>query len=176
MKNELRYKAKEIRKQIDVDNLSKKIQENLFSIPEYKKSKHILSYYSFSSEVCTKDYLKDKSKIWYLPRIEGNELVICPYNPFELCKNKYNIFEPSGECIKDISIIDMIIIPCLCADRNGYRLGYGKGYYDRFLKRVKHHPFKIILTFEELLFDDINPESWDESCNIIITEKKIYRI
>ena len=70
----------------------------------------------------------------------------------------------------------MIIIPALAADKNGYRIGYGKGYYDRFLKTLKHNPVKVVLTYSDLLFDNIFPDEFDEKCNIIITDKEIYRI
>lgn len=154
-------------------------------MPEYKGSQNILSYYSFGSEADTREYFQDKTKNWYLPRIEGEELVICPYSinsssEFDkqvnyLCQNKYKIFEPVAPCINDISIIDMILVPALCADINGYRIGYGKGYYDRLLKKF-NKAYKVILIFNELLNNCVYPENFDEKCDFIVTDKQIIKI
>ncbi len=175
MKNEIRIYAKNLRQTLNIQDLSKKIQKNLFSLEEYKKALNIMTYYSFGDEARTVEFFNDKTKNWFIPKIEKTDLKICPYDEEKLCKNKYNIFESTLKPLEDISLIDMIIIPCLAADKNGYRIGYGKGFYDRFLSKLKHNPVKIALVFSPLLYDSIFPEKYDISCDIIITDKEIYR-
>lgn len=176
MKNILRQRAKETRKLISIISLSELIKQNLFDTEEYKKSKNIFCYYSFSDEVITTDFFEDMSKNWYLPKVSGEEMVACPYDKNNMKKNKYGIYEPDTKPINDLSIIDLMIIPALCADKNGYRLGYGKGYYDRFIKKLNHNPVKIVLVFSQLFTDNVFPDNYDERADIIITDKEIFRL
>ena len=176
MKEELRKKALSIRKNLPVEQYSSIIMHKLFSLPEYSKSKNILSYYPLKSEVNTLKCLEDKTKNWYLPRVINETLEFCPYESSNLKKGSFNIFEPCSSKIDDFSNIDMIIIPAVAADKNGYRLGYGKGFYDRFLYSLKSSPVKVILIFHDLLFETIYPEKHDIKGDIIITNKEIFRI
>ena len=176
MKENLRQTAKEIRKSISIITLSDKIKRNLFSIEEYKYSKNIFCYYSFGDEVVTTSYFEDISKNWYLPRVIGDEMEFCPYSKDNMVKNKYGMLEPSTSSISDLSVADLIIVPALAADKNGFRIGYGKGYYDRFLKQLKHNPKKVVLVFSGLFIDNVYPDEYDEKCNIVVTDKEVYRV
>lgn len=174
MKKNLRKWAKEKRATLDVENLSNIIKEKLFSSGLYKNAKNILCYYSFGTEVCTLSYFDDKDKNWFLPKIDGSELLVCPYcSTFQ--KNQYKIDEPILEPV-DASTIDMVIIPALAADKNGYRIGYGKGYYDRFISKLPKSVVKVVLLFSELLLEDVYPEVFDEKCDYIITDKNMLKI
>lgn len=176
MKNELRKFAKEKRHHLDIETLSEKIIDKLINLDEYKNSKNILNYYSFGFEICTHKCFEDKTKNWFLPRINIDDLDICPFNCEKLTKNKYGILEPSTTPINDINLIDMIIIPSICSDRNGYRIGYGKGFYDRLLKKLNNDCIKVILTYSDFFFDNVYPDEYDEKGKIIITDKEIYKI
>ncbi len=175
MKNELRKTAKELRAKINCSEKSIAIKNNLYKLKEFKEAKNILCYCSFGSEVKTTDYFSDKTKNWHLPKIEGKNITVCPYCD-KLKENKYGIKEPANPPIKDLEIIDMIIMPALCADKSGYRIGYGKGYYDRFLKTLKHNPVKVILEYEELIYNSVYPNEYDEKADYIVTDEKIYKI
>ena len=176
MKNIIRKFAKEKRKELDCVKLSSQIKTNLMYFDLYKKSKNVMCYYSFGSEVFTRDFFDDKSKNWYLPRMEENGLAVCPYEPDKMMKNEYSVTEPQTPAIEDCNILDMIIIPAVCADRNGYRIGYGKGCYDRFLKSLNCNPVKVILTFSDLFYDTVYPDIYDEKADYIISEKEIYKV
>lgn len=65
------------------------------------------------------------------------------------------------------------ILPCICYDRDGNRIGYGKGYYDRFLSDHKD-VISVIINFAKLETDRIVPEIWDRSANLIINENGIF--
>ena len=176
MKNQLRQKAKQIRKQLDVELLSKKAIHHLLNSDIYKNSKNVLCYHSIGSEVCTHELFNDNSKNWFLPRINGDILDVCNYSSELICKNNFKVLEPETEVINDLSIIDLIIIPCVCADKNGYRLGYGKGYYDKLLKQFDKDVIKVILTYSDLFYDTVYPEEFDEKANIVITDKNVFII
>ena len=176
MKKQLRQIAKEKRKLISCYAFDFKIKQNLFDMVEYKNVKNIMCYFSFGSEVSTLDFFSDKTKNWYLPRIEGDELLVCPYVENEFSENKYKILEPKTSPIEDLSIVDMVIIPALCADKKGYRVGYGKGYYDRFLKRLPKSCKKVILVYSDLLFDTVYPEFYDVKADYVVTELNILNL
>ena len=176
MKNELRKKSLAIGKKLNTEELSKKILFNLSLLDEYRNSNNILCYYPLKYEVNTLNLLKNNDKVWYLPRVKGNELEICRYEPENLSCGSFNIMEPKGEIIKDLTTIDMIIVPAVAADKNGYRLGWGKGYYDRFIFSLKNKPIIVFLIYDKLLFDTVYPDSYDMKCDILISDKEILRI
>ena len=155
MKNQLRKVALQKRKELDVVSLSEKVMNNLFSLDEYKKAQNIMCYFPLKYEIQTQDCLKDISKTWYLPRVNGKELEVCKYEPTKLSKGNFNIQEPVNDKINDLSIIDFIIIPCVAADKNGYRIGYGKGYYDKFLPLLSNSCKKVLLVYSDLLLETV---------------------
>ncbi len=171
MKNQLRNIAKQKRACLDNADASKRIKEILFSLDVFKQAKNIFCYNSFGSEIDTSDYFKCKEKNWFLPKINDSEMYVCPYEKDTMQKNKYGILEPVTKPINDIGIIDLIIIPALCVDKNKYRIGYGKGYYDKFLKNTEKRQTKVVLEYSDLVFENVFPEKHDEKSDIIVTEK-----
>jgi 5-formyltetrahydrofolate cyclo-ligase len=95
----------------------------------------------------------------------------------KLIENHWGILEPSGE--NQVKIlpeqIDLVIIPLLIFDKNGNRVGYGKGFYDRFLQECKLETLKIGVCLEEAieLIEDTN--EFDIKMDFCITPNKIYR-
>lgn len=175
MKNQLRKISIQKRKELDINFLSEKVINNLFSLDEYKNSKNILCYYPLKYEIQTQKCLEDTRKSWYLPRVNGENLEICAYEKKSLHCGNFNILEPSNKKIDDLKIIDLVIIPAVAADKNGYRIGYGKGYYDRFLPKLSSDCKKIILVYSECLYDSICPDRYDVMADIIVTDKEILR-
>lgn len=174
-KEEIRKFAKEYRKTLNCEELSKKIHGNLFSTKEWKEAKNIFCYFSIKNEVDTQNLLSIKEKNWYIPKISGEKLLICPYNFCQLKENRFGIPEPNSTPVNNDEI-DLVILPALAADKNGYRIGYGGGYYDRFLGSLKKKIDKIILLYSDLVFDHIQYDEFDQKCDLIITDKKIYKI
>ena len=174
-KAEIRKFAKEYRKTLNCEELSKKIHVNLFSTKEWKEAKNIFCYFSIKNEIDTQNLLSIKEKNWYIPKISGKKLLICPYDKYKLKPNKFGILESETTPVT-ADLIDTIIIPALAADKNGYRIGYGGGYYDRFLKDKKNNIIKIVLLYSDLLFDNIENDKFDQKCNLIVTDKEIYKI
>ncbi|MGB5982490.1 MAG: 5-formyltetrahydrofolate cyclo-ligase [Nonlabens sp.] len=90
--------------------------------------------------------------------------------------NKYGIPEPSGQ--GDIQIqesqIDVVFIPLLAADRQGNRVGYGKGFYDRFLQKCRPETLKIGLSFFEPVPDLIEKNENDQPLDYLLTPDKIF--
>ena len=70
----------------------------------------------------------------------------------------------------------MVILPGLCADKNGFRIGYGLGFYDRFLRNVPNNCVKLIPVVSELFCEEVPKDLWDEPLDIVVTEKEIFKI
>lgn len=168
-KQSLRTWAKNKRKELDMVTYSTILTGKLVQTEEYKQSKNIMIYYPLNNEVNLLSLLEDKTKTFYLPRIKGNELECCKYSDgVELCESGFHTQEPTGEAC-DKKIIDLIVVPALACDRNGYRLGYGGGFYDRLLKDFEG--IKICCIPKELILDNIYPEQHDVKMDLIICSK-----
>lgn len=172
-KSALRIIQKNKRKQLDVQNLSREIIQNLFEIKEFKAANSVFSYISFGSEINTNSILNISDKNIYVPKISNDNMLMCKYQPTELIPNKYGILEPKNCKEFFPQQNDIIIVPALAADKNFNRLGYGGGYYDKFLKNT--NSIKIILLAEALFVPKIPIEKHDVSVDIIVTECTIYR-
>ena len=139
------------------------------------------SYFSARNEVnpeiLTHTRIK-KNLLTTFPRVGSNHSMrlIAPQNLMRLCKNKYDIFEPSdGEEIDPIDH-EIIIIPTVGVDKNGYRLGYGGGYYDRFLESViqsNDRPLLVGLIYDFQFIDDSINEAHDLKLDIVFSELQI---
>ena len=138
------------------------------------------SYFSVNNEVdlatLTNIRLK-KNLLTTFPKVEPNHSMslIAPKDFKKLKKNKYAIFEPSdGDKINPIDH-EIIIIPTVGVDKNGYRLGYGGGYYDRFLESVmerNNRPLLIGLIYDFQFIDHSINESHDIKLDIVFSEQQ----
>lgn len=180
-KDNLRKKYLILRKSIlDKDNKSKIIANKLINTKEYINAKTIALYKNLDSEVNTNeliDYSLKLNKVVILPKVINNDLYFYKYNiKDKLIKSNFGVLEPIDNInnLVNINNIDLIIIPGICFDKYKNRLGFGKGYYDRYLmnKNIK----KIAICFDEqILKEDIIPTNkYDIKMDIIITDKNIY--
>lgn len=166
-KKKLRKNLKQIRKTLDIKEISVLLVEKLRETSEYRCAKNILIYYPLKEEINLLDLLKDKNKNFYLPKINGQELLCCPYKEGdETCLSCFKTCEPLTEPCKK-SMIDLAIIPALACDKKNYRLGYGGGFYDRFLKDYTGK--KAVCLPSELIVETIYPEEHDIPVDLIIT-------
>lgn len=137
---------------------------------EYKNAKSVFCYVSFKSEISTKilaeQILKDK-KALLVPRTfeQGKMEAVRIYSLSDLVLSKFGIPEPKPEFLSKNEKIDLAIVPGLAFDKSGARLGYGGGYYDRFLKNNKI--FSIGLCHKELLAEKLPKEDFDVCCSKI---------
>ena len=141
----------------EVDDLSQRVFKQLDKLNIWKlKHYHIFISISNYNELDTSfiiNKLKSEQKIIIVPKISNNELVhIAVNDKTEFSLNEYGIKEPNNGNHFIIENLDIIFIPLLAFDMEGHRVGYGKGYYDRFLKLTNNSTLKIGLSF----FDPIN--------------------
>lgn len=91
-----------------------------------------------------------------------------------LVKNQYDIMEPANGAIVDTELIDLVLVPLLAFDEKGNRVGYGKGFYDRFLAACRPDVIKIGLSFFEAETQIIDTGEFDIPLNYCITPQKVY--
>lgn len=169
-KQEYRQNAKEIRKGLDTVLISCCVQEQIRNLNVYNDAQSVMLYFPKAGELDLSGLVND-SKNFYLPRMNGNEIVPCPWNKDDkLVLSNYKIFEPCTEPAEPDDI-DLIILPGLCADINKNRLGYGKGCYDSFLEKCK--ALTIFAVPDELIFDCIPVEAHDKKADIVVSQSRI---
>ncbi len=136
-------------------------------------AENVLMYHSLPDELSTLDFLRKWSgrKHFFLPRVNGLNLEILPYEETNLALGAFHIEEPTGNNTADIESIELIVVPGVAFDRNGNRIGRGKGYYDRLLKSSKATTVGIGYDFQFML-DDIPVEEHDIPLDIVITDRR----
>lgn len=162
---------------------SRKIRENVMTLSEWKHTKNVLLYLNYQSEVMTEELIKSairEGKNVYLPKVSGNEMEFYRILSIEDTKEGYKgIREPKEDDYTKFIWNDtagcMMILPGCAFTKNGKRIGYGKGFYDRYLAKVPVK-MKIALAYELQIVPQIPDEDNDIPVNKIITEKHIYAV
>jgi len=164
----------------EVKRLSKTILKNAYSELALEEVGTLGSYFAVKNEVNLENLNHQRSQknlLTTFPKIEPNHAMnlIAPKNLKQLSKNKYDIFEPSDGFKIDPINHEIIIIPTLGVDKNGYRIGYGGGYYDRFLEPILQNinrPMLIGLIYDFQFIDDSINEVHDIKLDIVFSEKQ----
>ena len=137
----------------------------------------VMLYLSMRSEVETfdlLDFLLHREKIVCAPVVDTRQLELTPRRiqnaKTELVRHRYGMLEPNATCPTfPISQLQLIIVPGIAFDHNGYRLGYGKGFYDRFLTKCPH-AVHVGLAYQIQIVEDTFPQTWDVPVQHIFTE------
>ena len=155
----------------DKEAKSKQIINKIIKLDIYQKSKVVALYKSLDMEV-NLDFLIDFSinngKIVLLPKVIDNDILFIKYNKGDLLeKSKFKVLEPINNNQYN-GVIPLVIVPGLAFDNNNNRLGYGKGYYDRFLKNKSI--YKIGVCFKEQLINNVITSLDDVKMDLILTD------
>ena len=171
----LRRELKKMRNALSLEQMQfcdGKIRERLFSLKEFIAAKVIFCYISFGSEVDTAEIINKcllKKKSVCVPKIqEGVMQAVKIDSMSNLLKTAYGYLEPSSGQIIKSEKIDLAIVPALAFNKEGYRVGYGGGYYDRFLDGFFGTSIGIIR--DEFILDKIPLEPQDRRVDIIISQ------
>ena len=141
----------------------------LLLLPCFRQAQSVLFYYSMPSELPTRPFIHSLigGKDIYLPRVHGDSLQVVRFNGSFTRHPRYNLLEPSGEAIADLSPIRVVIVPGMAFDRKCQRMGHGGGYYDRFLPHIS--AVKIGICFECQLFPEIPVCEHDVPMDYVVT-------
>lgn len=157
---------------------SEKIADFFFDSEAYKNAETVLLYLSINREVRTRlmvDRILADGKRLALPVCFDNGRMTFRYitDKSQLVKGKFSAPEPNETCEEYVGNTPTVcVIPAIAFDKAGYRLGYGKGYYDRYLSRFD--TVRIGFSFEELFVDELPHGRYDAACDAVITEKGVY--
>lgn len=182
-KKTLRKILEEKRDSFDIyerEKFNKDIEKHLFSSKIYKESKTIFTYVSISSEVNTINICRkilDDGKTLLIPKInmENKTMDSVILNSLDdLIEMEFNIPSTDNGIIYN-GEIDLVLVPLLGININGYRLGYGGGYYDKFLKN-RHAKNTVALSYSFQITNNIPLDKWDVQLNYILNENGLKRI
>ena len=177
-----------IRKKISNKNKKayKKLFNNLKISRIYKRSRVIGSYYSINSEIQTRELnnniLRSGKKLCFpIMKSKNKPLEFRIVNKkTKLITNKFNILEPSAR--SKLVSPDLLLVPCIAYNYLGKRLGYGGGYYDRTIKKLKNKSkisskfITIIVAFYKQKRKILKTNKFDQKCSYILTEKGLVKV
>ena len=158
---------------------NQKIAKLLCTLPEYHESKTIFCFVGTEHEIDTKAIIYNaiyRGKRVAVPKCIGKGVMEAYLiSSLEDLETGYcGILEPNSSCTLITSEeIDFAIIPCLSANQEGMRIGYGGGYYDRYLRRT--NAIRVVLCREKLMSEVIPMEKHDQIMDIVLTEERVIR-
>ncbi len=152
---------------------SEKIQKRLKKINAFRNAQKIGVYYPIGSEILTQDIIQEllsNGKDVFLPKVIGKNIEFRKITDFSnLEKGSFDIMEPKDNCQTDDSL-DVVLVPTVGISPIGVRLGYGHGFYDRYL--AKHKTATVSLTLEKQIVKNIPKSEHDIIIDWIITEDR----
>jgi 5-formyltetrahydrofolate cyclo-ligase len=184
-KKELRKKVQELRDSIDPEErslLSARVAENLWSVPEFTAAESILFFISFRSEVDTIPMIRralGENRIVCVPCTDSGNKAMVASRILDLDEDlelgNYDILEPKGTCLRPLPArdIDVILMPGVAFDLTGGRLGYGGGYYDRFLEKCGPRCMLIAVAFEVQIIEHVPCADHDAHIHKVVTENRV---
>jgi 5-formyltetrahydrofolate cyclo-ligase len=156
------------------------VAQRLLGLPEVERARTILAFWSFGSELPTMPLIEAfdaRGVIVALPVIVEGELEVRTYRPGEpTTVTAFGAHEPAGGRRVDPQEIDVVIVPAVAFDRAGGRVGYGGGFYDRFLPRTRPDAARIgIGSSVQLVDGDLPAGSFDLRVDLIVTPEEVLR-
>lgn len=179
-KNALRQKMHDLRAGLFPEHkkaIDDRIAAHILCSPVFLNASTIFCYCSTEKEISTTYIMQaafQQNKTVCVPRCSNNGYMqaykIDSFN--QLRHGKFGIMEPINECaLVTPELISLCIIPCLAADKNGHRLGYGGGYYDRYLLHTS--AVRMVLCAQNRLLKQLPTETHDLKCDLIVTEEQV---
>lgn len=153
------------------EEASRRVFDTLQQMAAFTMARRILLYHSLPDELSTLEFIDrwHERKEFFLPRVNGLNLEILPYNRSRLHLGAFRIEEPDGDDTVDIDQIDLVVVPAVAFDRSGNRVGRGKGYYDRLLQSARALTVGVGYDFQ--LVDAIDAEPHDVAVDFVVTDR-----
>ncbi len=188
LKSQLRKDILKVRNGLppaQVAEKSERIAARLLDLDEYRRSRTIMIYLDFRNEVRTGELVKESMSAGKKVAVPVTDLTGCRLTPSlllgfpgDLQPGAWGILEPAPRALRplDPEKLDLVIVPGVAFDTAGYRLGYGRGFYDRFLSRTGPGTVFAGLAYEFQVLPDIFPGPHDIPMHMILTEDRLIRI
>jgi len=177
MKSELRKQVLHEMKAISQEQkqfIDQALTEQLLQHPFYQEAKVIATYLSFPHEFQTQELieqaLRDCKKVLIPKTYSKGRMDFVVYDPQQLVKTSFGLLEPQGDLeVVDASQIDLIHVPGLAFTTEGYRIGYGGGYYDRYLEHFTGHTLSTVYPCQ---IRDFIPEDHDIPVQEVLIDER----
>jgi 5-formyltetrahydrofolate cyclo-ligase len=180
-KSLLRQQYRKLRAALGEDtctHASRTICEEIERWTIFQQSETVLTYMPINNEADLSSLLvRHPEKRWVLPRIlpqEGHRMVFHPYDATRLVMHPFGMAEPAADLpMVPHEAIELALVPGLAFDRQGWRLGYGGGYFDRFL--ADFAGFSAGIVFRALLVDNLPRGEFDAPVQWVVTEEGVFK-
>lgn len=179
-KQAMRARMRELRSAIppeERDRLAGEIEERLFAQPPVRSATAVMLFSSFGSEVPMQGMIErawDEGKNVLLPVLRGGSIRLAAARQGEmLFASSYGAMEPSDEHVVPAEEIDVVVAPGLAFDREGNRLGYGGGHYDRLLGGLRETAHTVGIGFHVQLVDAVPHGRSDRPLDAVVTDREV---
>lgn len=173
-KKELRRYIRELKKKYTPEEkqaLSLPVWEKMEQLEHFRKAATLLLYWSMEDEVVTPDFIRKwyRDKRILLPCVKGDVLELRVFEGEASLQpgESFGILEPTGELFTDYDAIDLVVVPGVAFDREGGRLGRGRGYYDKILAQVPE-AVKVGICFPFQQVECVPCDPWDVAMNEVV--------
>lgn len=143
------------------------------ALSQFQHANVVLLYWSMDDEVATHAFVEKwyREKTLLLPCVDGDSLLLRQYTGPQCLQAgpQFGIGEPTGPLYAHTHSVEMIVVPGVAFDRNGNRMGRGRGFYDRLLKSTPH-AYKVGVAFDFQMFPSIPMEAFDVPMDCVVTE------
>jgi 5-formyltetrahydrofolate cyclo-ligase len=159
--------------------MSASIADRLLAMDELREARIVMAFWSFGSEVDTLpllERLEAEGKQVALPRIEDRDVEPVAYAAGDpLSATSFGAKEPASGRRLEPSGLDVVVVPGVAFDRGGGRVGYGAGFYDRLLGRVREDTFAVAVAFGLQVVDRVPAGGTDRHVDAVVTEREVIR-
>ena len=178
-KKEIREICKKKRDGLDKEFCKAKsmdIQKRILSMTCFEEAENILCYFAIRNEPDLSFLMEEALRLGkkvFLPKVQGEDIFFYEVQDLKACEpGAFSIMEPKmQERYKEEDDSSLVLVPGIVFSTTGERIGFGKGFYDRFLCRHKNL-LKIGICYDEFITYKWNSDSYDERMNLIVTDKK----
>jgi 5-formyltetrahydrofolate cyclo-ligase len=158
---------------------SEAVAARFLALPELDDARIVMAFWSFGSEVDTAPLLEgllEEGRAAAMPRVEGVEVVPVAYRPGdEMRQTSFGAFEPVAGRVLDMTELDLVVVPGVAFDVAGQRVGYGGGFYDRLLPRLRAGVPAVAVAFSIQLVPEVPAGGTDRLVDAIVTEREVIR-
>ena len=163
---------------------SRSIVERVLSLDCFRSAKTVLAFHPLPDETDITPILEAviaQGKQLYLPRVDrktpGVMAVIRVADLKHLTPSSLNILEPAkGDVLKDLSKLDLMIVPGRAFDEKGHRVGRGGGYYDRLFQKLAPRTKRVGVAFSCQIVDEVPREEWDAGVDVLVSENGVISV
>ena len=168
----------------EVQQKSEDITDEVLVLHEFVRARGIACYVSKDTEVDTRVLIRkalDRDKTVLIPVVKKGDvdLFFSEIKDLgkELSPGTFGILEPKPEFVRPVSLdaVDMVFVPGIAWDRDGYRLGWGRGYFDRVLQKLPPHVKSVGLAFNLQLINQVPRDQFDVPVDMVVTESRVIR-